>query len=129
MELSTENHFEVEKEDVENNKMNENINIDLQITQLILKSGSFLLCKVCGKTSTISSHMREHAEMHIEGISQACHICNISLKNRASLRRHINRYHTEQERFSCDICGKSGLIKSSYFQHMSRKHKTLSKTL
>ena len=72
-------------------------------------------------------YMREHAEIHIEGMSHMCHICNKSYPHRHGLRHHINNIHSEVS--SCDLCGKSGMTKSAYNHHKQTKHETLSGTL
>merc|ERR1712179_439905 len=53
----------------------ENNDLDLQILEMIEKSDGMWKCKVCGKTKVDKSHIREHAESHIEGMSHLCHIC------------------------------------------------------
>ena len=130
-ESSTDKYFEddvLKENNAETDQLDENSDLDLQITEMIEKCEGIWKCKVCGKTTTQGIHMRSHVETHIEGISQACHICNISLRNRVSLRNHINRIHCEL--LSCDLCGKSGMNRISYSRHkQSRQHKTLSGTL
>jgi len=106
----------------------ENSGLDLQIMQMIEKSDGVWNCKVCGKAEANISHIKEHAETHIEGMSHGCHICNKSFSSRPSLRAHNNSYHSS-ELFSCDPCGKSGMSKKAYFNHnQTRQHKTLSET-
>merc|ERR1712179_684126 len=98
---------------------------DLRLLEMIEKCDGVWKCKVCGRTSNRCSNIKEHAQLHIEGISHFCHICNKSFPNRPSLRNHIKGIHSELS--SCDLCGKSGMNKASYFQHKrSRQHKTLS---
>ena len=109
-------------------RVNENNALDLQISTMIEKSDCLWKCKVCGKPSTYSCQLREHAESHIEGMSHACHICNKSFSTRPSLRHHIKNVHSELS--SCDLCGKSGMNKSAYYTHkQTRQHKTLSGAL
>ena len=106
-------------------QISENSELNLKIEQIIEKSDGVWKCKVCGRTSKKSTHIQEHAESHIEGMSHACHICDKTLSSRSSLRMHINSIHSEL--LICDICGKSGMNKSSYKQHkQTRQHKTLS---
>ena len=102
--------------------------MDLRIEQMIEKSDGVWNCKVCGRTSTHSGHIKEHTETHIKGISHSCHICSQSFPNRKCLRMHISRIHSAL--LSCDLCGKSGMNKMVYNDHkQSKKHKTLSGTL
>merc|ERR1719186_254137 len=95
--------------------LNTNLELDLQIEQMIEKNGGLWQCKVCGKTAKDKSHIREHAETHIEGVSHSCHICSKTLSTRNSLRKHIKN-HTELS-FTCNICGKSGMNKMGYKSH------------
>ena len=106
--------------------MNENSDLDLQILEMIEKSDVGWKCKLCGKTSQDKSHIREHAETHIEGMSHVCHICNKHFSHRSSLRKHI-KIHSKF--MSCDLCGKSGMNKSSYNNHKRTQHETLVETL
>ena len=47
-------------------------------------------CRLCGKktNSAKSSDIRRHAEIHIEGLSFNCTICDRSFRSRASLKSH-----------------------------------------
>jgi len=74
--------------------------------------------------ATQNGQIRTHAEMHIEGMSYACNLCDKTFPHRGGLTSHISRIHSEL--FSCDICGKSGMNRSTYRQHKIRQHKTLS---
>ena len=100
---------------------NANGDLDLQITQMIEKSDGVWKCKLCGKINANKSHLREHAESHIDGMSHACHICNRILSTRKSLRGHINDYHSVL--LSCDLCGKSGMNKVAYYRHKKSHHR------
>jgi len=133
LEPSTEKLYVVDtnlqqrNERVKKIQVNSNDDLDLQIKQLIEKFDGAWKCKVCERTSTNSSHMREHVETHIEGISHACHICSKSYPTRHSLRVHIDKIHCEL--LSCDLCGKTGMNKSAYYKHNKIHHKTSSGTL
>merc|ERR1712179_186387 len=127
IEPSTEKHYVVDanlqqrNEKMKKIQVNSNDDLDLQIKQLIEKSDGAWKCKVCERTSTNSGHMREHVETHIEGISHACHICSKNFPNRNSLRGHIYKIHSDL--LSCDLCGKTGMNKMSYYDHKKRHHK------
>ena len=92
--------------------------LDRQVNQMIEKSDGMWKCKMCGKTAIRVSHIKEHAESHVEGMSPVCHFCNKSFSHRSSLRKHINDIHSEL--ISCDLCGKTGMNKKSYFRHKQR---------
>jgi len=96
-----------------------NDQLSLQIDEMIEKNEGVWRCKICGKTSA-HSNIRRHAEIHIEGMSHACHICNKTFTNRTNLSQHIFRTHSEL--FSCDICDKTGMNRATYTAHKRRKH-------
>ena len=106
--------------------LNTNKKVLLQIGQMIEKNEGLWKCKVCGKTANQKSHIKDHAETHIEGESHACHICSKILSTRHSLRMHINNIHSEL--FSCDICERSGMNRGAYNKLKLMNHKTLSVT-
>jgi len=106
---------------MENVQVNKNEELDVQVQQMLVKKDGLWECKFCGKTSLYCSTMREHTETHIEGISQTCHICSKTFGTRHTLRVHISGVHSEL--LTCDICGKSGMNKKSYWAHQQRKHK------
>jgi len=126
LDTSSEQHYSTKVAVKESNggkiQINTNSDLDLQILEMIEKSDGVWKCKVCGRTAIKSTHIKDHAESHIEGISHACHICNNSFSTRNSLRNHINGFHSEL--LSCDLCGKSGMNKMSYYKHKRSQHKT-----
>ena len=66
--------------------------IDKQIEELIEKVGiKQYKCKPCGKISTQKCNANEHAEVHIEGLSFSCHMCEKAFRSRSSLRNHRMR--------------------------------------
>ena len=50
-------------------------------------------CNYCVKSFKDRSHMKEHVEMHIEGLSFPCTMCDKILRSRHSLREHNRRKH------------------------------------
>ena len=52
-------------------------------------------CTVCGKVAKCKSHIREHIESHITGLSYQCNLCDKASKTSAALRTHISSYHKE----------------------------------
>lgn len=49
------------------------------------------LCTTCGKETKKKDHMREHVELHIDGLSFPCQYCDKSFRSRQNLRVHVNR--------------------------------------
>ena len=45
-------------------------------------------CLPCGKISSSTSHAKEHAESHIDGLNFPCQHCNKTFRSRHSLRDH-----------------------------------------
>ena len=76
-----------------NHELRANNEISHQINQIIEKNDGVWRCKVCGKTTTLNGNIRRHAELHIEGISYICHICNKTFTNKNSRNVHTYREH------------------------------------
>ena len=59
------------------------------------KSGSRgqYVCKLCGKTSTLSRNLKNHIETHMEGLEFQCKMCEKKCKTRAMLYMHVTKYH------------------------------------
>ena len=63
------------------------------VDELLLKDDGMSVCKSCGKTSSRSSDMRKHVEIHIEGLSFPCPSCNNTFRSRIILNNHTQRFH------------------------------------
>ena len=46
------------------------------------------MCTFCGKKSKQKGHLKEHAEIHFEGLSFPCPACDYICRSRNSLRQH-----------------------------------------
>ena len=65
-----------------------------QINQYMDKLGpGNFVCKICGKTATMSGHIKNHIETHLEGISYSCTICSKSFRSKNSVNKHKSLYH------------------------------------
>ena len=95
--------------------------LDIQVAEMIQKNEGLWICKVCGKTTTHKGQIRRHAEIHIEGMSHACHLCSKTFPIRHNLQQHISGIHSEL--LSCDICGKAGMNRMGYRNHKRNQHK------
>ena len=49
---------------------------------------SFFICHECDRSFKNRSHVREHVESHIEGLSFPCHSCNFIARSRLISRKH-----------------------------------------
>ena len=65
-----------------------------RVEDLIEEENGIMRCKVCGRTSSASTkqnmrqNLKKHVEIHIEGLSFDCHLCNKSFRSRENLRKH-----------------------------------------
>ena len=73
----------------------ENIDHEVQLTNLIEKYSVGWKCKVCNKTVKYASIIRQHAEIHIQGTMHSCSICKKTFSTRHSLRTHVNNIHSK----------------------------------
>ena len=106
------------KMDKGNPELSTNNAFSLQINKMIEKNDGVWRCKICGKTTTKTTIIRQHAEIHIEGMSFACHICSKTYTSRHTLKCHISNIYSEL--FYCDICEKTGLNRGAYREHKRR---------
>merc|ERR1719304_15849 len=52
------------------------------------------ICSLCGKVSgKYNTHIKNHIETHLEGISFSCSICEKQFRSRNSLKSHKTLYH------------------------------------
>ena len=65
------------------------------VDDLVEKTENGYRCKACGKMSTskFSSDIRRHAEIHIEGLSFDCQLCDKTFRSRIALNNHKLNNH------------------------------------
>ena len=65
------------------------------VDDLVEKTEDGWRCKACGKISTskTTSDIRRHAEMHIEGLSFDCQLCDKTFRSRQNLAKHKQFNH------------------------------------
>ena len=73
-----------------------NVNgVEEQINQYMEKLGpENFACKMCGKTATKTTNIRNHIETHLEGISYPCPICFKGFRSKNSFNNHKSVYHS-----------------------------------
>ena len=67
------------------------------------------ICNKCGKKDRSKFHLRRHAETHVEGFKHPCTFCEREFSQRALVKAHMLRAHSEERApkpYSCDICKK-----------------------
>ena len=67
-----------------------------KIDEILTKSDGIITCTACGKTGTHPGNMRKHVQIHVEGLSYSCPICNRSFRSKNSLQCHNGVFHKIQ---------------------------------
>ena len=68
-----------------------NVKLDQMFT---LDNSGIFTCNFCSKNANKKVHMREHVEMHVEGLLFPCKLCDKAYKRRDSLRAHVRTHKT-----------------------------------
>ena len=72
---------------------NDHEEIDAKITELVTRIGKAWTCKTCGKITRDKTNLRSHIEVHLEGLSFPCSICDKSFRTRITLATHKSKTH------------------------------------
>ena len=67
--------------------------VEDKIQELIERSEGMNYCRGCDYKTNKLFNMKEHVEIHIEGLSYPCQLCNKTFRSKNSLRRHYKRDH------------------------------------
>lgn len=54
--------------------------------------------------------------------SQRCRFCELTLANKSSMRRHVQRLHTDQRRYGCTVCNSAFKTADDLRQHTAGLH-------
>ena len=81
-----------------------------KIKDLMMKKDDNFQCTVCGKMAKEYSNLRRHVEVHIEGLSYECHLCNNTFNKMHTLAKHKSLNHKGQGGYFRAI-GKGASIK------------------
>ena len=67
--------------------------LDARILEILGKDedGSWK-CTICGKKSKLKGHLKEHVEVHFEGLSFSCSDCAYICSTRNKLRQHAYKH-------------------------------------
>ncbi|XP_066143934.1 testis-specific zinc finger protein topi [Euwallacea fornicatus] len=77
------------------------------------------VCDTCGRSYSQTSHLWQHMRFH-QGIKPfACphQGCEARYTIRPDLKDHIRKVHTRERPFKCNVCSKSFLTGSVFYQH------------
>ena len=66
--------------------------LDEAISNKYKKTSGGYQCSICNKIQKYSSHMKEHVELHFDGLLFQCKICEKKHKSRNVLRQHLYRH-------------------------------------
>ena len=67
--------------------------VNLKIEELMEKSNGRYQCQACDYSSDKRFNMKEHVEIHIEGLNYPCQFCDKTYRSKLVLRKHLNAYH------------------------------------
>ena len=67
--------------------------VDDRIQELIERREGLLYCQVCDYKTNKLSNVKEHVEIHIEGLCYTCQFCDKTFRSKNSYRVHIKRNH------------------------------------
>ena len=65
--------------------------VNQKIKELLIKESDMLKCTVCGKMSKDVRNMRRHVEVHIDGLSYQCTLCDKTFRSGPSFSMHRYR--------------------------------------
>ena len=83
------------------------------------------ICQKCGKKDKSKFHLRRHVETHVEGFKHPCNFCEREFTQRALVKAHVLRNHSEerpQKPYTCNICSMPSTSMSAVKIHKQRKH-------
>ena len=70
--------------------------VQSKIDEILTKSDGIITCTACGKSGTHPGNMRKHVQIHVQGLSYSCPICNRRFRSKNSLQCHNGVFHKLQ---------------------------------
>ena len=67
--------------------------LDAKILQHVEREGSKWKCNICNKVMRCQSYIKEHVEIHFDGLALPCPECGAIQRSRCTLRKHVLRKH------------------------------------
>ncbi|XP_073832622.1 uncharacterized protein [Musca autumnalis] len=83
-------------------------------------------CTQCSIRFATPSLLKEHRRIHkkVAPIQEIiCEICQTAFESTRPLIRHIKTEHPKAERYSCDKCNESFILRSHLTKHLKQRHK------
>ena len=71
----------------------ENFDVKDAVNNLIIWENEAYVCKTCGKGDKRLQNMKKHVEIHIDGISYDCPLCDKTFRSKNSFNFHKYRRH------------------------------------
>ena len=84
-------------------------------------NGVIYTCSVCQKSFLDKTVHESHVKMHSTK-KEECKFCNMKFCNVYSLGKHINRIHTQKNKYSCNQCDRYFFVKCELERHVNRTH-------
>ena len=81
------------------------------------KKSTPVICKVCGKSYTDRSYLKQHMMSHSGEKPFSCTECGESFKNKKLLRDH-KLLHTNEKPYQCTVCGRCFRLNCVLREHM-----------
>ena len=67
--------------------------LDAKILEHVEREGSKWKCNICNKVMRCQSYIKEHIEIHFDGLAFPCPDCGAIQRSRCTLRKHVLRKH------------------------------------
>ena len=83
--------FFIESQNISGQEVNKKLD-ELYTTEFDSHNLVMYHCNFCSKNSKKKGHMREHVEIHVEGLQFRCNSCDKSYKTRNTLRSHTREH-------------------------------------
>ena len=91
---SMQRNSQIEKVSFDETALSSPDELNDKIEQMFTRnSDNSFTCNTCDKTSRHRGHMKEHVEIHIEGLSYTCNTCGKTSRSATGLRLHKAKYH------------------------------------
>ena len=77
----------------ENTSSTPTIEFDVKVSEFVSKTETGWSCTECSYSAKSKTHVKDHAEKHVEGFSHECKTCHKTFSMKRSLRHHMRNVH------------------------------------